>query len=64
MNRELFDILPGLQREDLDARRATVGLPPWERAAVRSEGGAPAEEDYADYRRRAEDWARRVGWRE
>ncbi len=55
--------------DDLDARRAKAGLPPFdealerERAAVRDEGGAPPE-DYADYRRRADDWARRVGWRE
>ena len=53
----------------LDARRASVGLPPFEltlkreRAAVRAEGGVPPA-DYADYRRRADDWARQVGWRD
>ena len=55
--------------DTLDARRAMVGLPPFtdelerQREAVRNEGGEPPE-DYADYRRRAEDWARQVGWRE
>lgn len=56
------------QDDDLDARRASVDLPPFtatlerEREAVRREGGGPPE-DYADYRRRAEAWARQVGWR-
>lgn len=55
--------------DELDARRAKVGLPPFdealerERAVVLDEGGGPPD-DYADYRRRADDWARRVGWRE
>ncbi|MGB5261157.1 MAG: DUF6624 domain-containing protein [Gammaproteobacteria bacterium] len=57
------------QDEGLDARRTAVGLPPFdaalarERAAARAEGGKPTE-DYADYRRRAADWARKVGWRD
>ncbi len=52
----------------VDARRAAVGLPPYaeslaeNRAAVVAEGGAPPS-DFADYRRRANAWARRVGWR-
>ena len=55
-------------RDGVDARRAEVGLPPLaqslaeQRAAAAAEGGkAPA--DYADYRRRADAWARRTGWR-
>ena len=55
--------------EGLDARRASVGLPPFEqgldrqRAAVRAEGGVPPA-DYDDYRRQADRWARQVGWRD
>lgn len=54
--------------DDVDARRAGVGLPPFaqslaeQRAAVTAEGGAPPS-DYARYRRHADAWARRVGWR-
>ncbi|HYD31996.1 MAG TPA: DUF6624 domain-containing protein [Azospirillaceae bacterium] len=52
----------------VDARRAAVGLPPYQddlpkhRQDVNAEGGsAPA--DLADYRRQQEDWAKAVGWR-
>ncbi|MCB1910089.1 MAG: hypothetical protein KDH15_22220 [Rhodocyclaceae bacterium] len=52
----------------VDLRRRSVGLPPFaealaaHRAEVAAEGGGPPE-DLADYRRRAELWARRTGWR-
>ena len=54
--------------ERVDERRAAVGLPPFaealaaHRAEVAAEGGA-APDDLADYRRRAENWARETGWR-
>jgi len=53
--------------EELDARRAAVGLPPYrkvleqQRRDIRREGGGPPE-DYPDYRRRARAWAKGVGW--
>lgn len=53
--------------ERVDARRAAVGLPPFagdlarQRAAVAAEGGR-CPGDYAAYRARALDWARRTGW--
>ena len=56
-------------RDDVDARRASVGLPPFaqslaeQRAAVAAEGGAPPA-DFAAYRRRQAAWARRAGWRD
>jgi hypothetical protein len=53
--------------EQVDARRAAVGLPPYaedlarHRAAVAAEGGR-CPDDYDAYRARARDWARRTGW--
>jgi len=53
--------------ENVDARRAAVGLPPFaedlarHRREVAAEGGQPPA-DYAAYRERARDWARAAGW--
>ncbi len=55
--------------ENLDARRLEVGLAPFQedlathRREVKAEGGH-CPEDLAAYQRKADDWARRVGWRE
>jgi hypothetical protein len=53
--------------EGRDARRQSVGLPPFEESLrmhwkeVAAEGGAPPH-DLAEYRRSAHAWARSVGW--
>ncbi len=54
-------------RENLDTRRAEVGLSPFNedllqhRREVAAEGGTPPT-DLAEYRQRKRDWAKRVGW--
>ena len=54
--------------ENVDARRLEVGLPPLaeelrtQREAARAEGAAPPA-DYEAYRRKSEEFARKVGWR-
>ena len=54
--------------EQVDERRAAVGLPPYaealaeHRREVEAEGGGPPG-DFAAYRQAVVDWARRVGWR-
>lgn len=58
--------------EDLagvDGRRRAVGLPPLEEAVRRARDGVAAAgekppHDWAEQRRRAEQWARSVGWRD
>jgi len=53
--------------ENVDARRAAVGLPPFaedlarHRREVAAEGGRPPA-DFAAYREKARDWARAAGW--
>lgn len=53
--------------EHLDARRQAVGLPPFQqdlerhRREVAAEGGKPPA-DFAEYKRKAREWARSVGW--
>ncbi len=54
--------------EDVDARRAAVGLPPFDeslrehRNEVDAEGGNPPE-DFEAYKQAGDEWARSVGWR-
>lgn len=51
----------------LDARREAVGLRPFKddlerhRSEIRAEGGKPPQ-DFDEYRRKREAWARSVGW--
>jgi hypothetical protein len=53
--------------EQLDERRASVGLPPFAadlvqyRQAVAADGGH-CPDDFAAYKARRHEWARRVGW--
>jgi hypothetical protein len=53
--------------ENLDARRKKVGLAPYREALQRhkgeimSEGGKPPE-DFAEYKRKAREWAKNAGW--
>ena len=53
--------------DNLDARRAQVGLPPYleelqkHKSEVASEGGKPPK-DFAAYKRKARAWAKSVGW--
>jgi hypothetical protein len=52
---------------NVDARRKAAGLPPFEedlrrrREEAESEGGR-APDNYAEYKRRQAEWARKVGW--
>jgi len=54
--------------DELDQRRKTVGLLPYaqvlrrHRQEVAAEGGKPPE-DFAKYKKQANEWARQVGWR-
>lgn len=53
---------------DLDARRASVGLPPMAETIAEMRARAAAEgdtapDDLAQRRAESEEWARRVGWR-
>ena len=53
--------------ENIDARRKEIGLPPFredltrQREEVEREGGK-APENYAEYKRKGQEWASRVGW--
>ena len=53
--------------ENVDVRRREVGLPPFHedltthREEVEREGGK-APENYAEYKHKQREWARRVGW--
>ncbi|MBY0567273.1 MAG: hypothetical protein K2P70_08180 [Hyphomonadaceae bacterium] len=59
---------PTRDEADLDARRASVGLPPMaetiaEILARAAAEGDTAPDDLAQRRAESEEWARRVGWR-
>jgi hypothetical protein len=54
--------------DQVDERRATVGLPPFQESlraqknAIEAEGGI-APSDFAAYKQAANEWAKNVGWR-
>ena len=56
-------------RQELEQRRAAVGLPPFaeelarQRAAAAQEGAAPPP-DYDAYKKAADEWAANAGWRD
>jgi hypothetical protein len=59
---------PTRDEADLDARRASVGLPPMAETIAEMRARAAAEgdtapPDLAQRRAQSEEWARRVGWR-
>jgi hypothetical protein len=62
----LMNPLPIEDADDVDERRACVGLPPLAEAIARHRAEAvnePKPDDLDERRRQFDAWARRVGWR-
>lgn len=62
----LMSPLPIENPEDVDARRAEIGVAPLAEATARHRRDSPSEVgpvDLAAHRRKAEDWAVKTGWR-